>query len=246
MCVRCVGLIHANHGQNIVDYISQELRSNQNEVSIIDGWREGGRVWVVKMVVVAVGFFWRWFAMAGVWGSDLLLWELQTKVSYVGLSLSVCLSVCVCLSLCLSVCLSVCLSLSLCSLMIHVDVASSFHVSFPFSRCLWFAQGQPLSGWCGCWWGCRHRHGSGDAGDKSRTSHHWHDRGILHLCLIGMQLCLCCTLGKFHVWINVNVNCKVFTATKILQQKFSQLWVKSVNRISKETRFGCVDGFVLF
>ena len=29
-----VGLIHANHGGNIIEYLSNELRNNQNEVSI--------------------------------------------------------------------------------------------------------------------------------------------------------------------------------------------------------------------
>ena len=29
-----IGLIHANHGGNIIEYLSNELRNNQNEVSI--------------------------------------------------------------------------------------------------------------------------------------------------------------------------------------------------------------------
>ena len=30
--LHCSGLIYANHGQNIIEYISKELRINQNEV----------------------------------------------------------------------------------------------------------------------------------------------------------------------------------------------------------------------
>ncbi len=40
-CVRVVccyvGLIHANHGSKVIDYLSQELRSNSSEVRIWGG-----------------------------------------------------------------------------------------------------------------------------------------------------------------------------------------------------------------
>ena len=32
------GLIHANHGLAIMDYLSQELRTNNNEVCSISSW----------------------------------------------------------------------------------------------------------------------------------------------------------------------------------------------------------------
>ena len=34
VCVFPVGLIHANHGQKIIEYLTKELRTNQNEVSV--------------------------------------------------------------------------------------------------------------------------------------------------------------------------------------------------------------------
>ena len=32
------GLIHANHGLTIMDYLSQELRTNNNEVCSVSNW----------------------------------------------------------------------------------------------------------------------------------------------------------------------------------------------------------------
>ena len=33
-----LGLIHANHGLAIMDYLSQELRTNNNEVCSVSNW----------------------------------------------------------------------------------------------------------------------------------------------------------------------------------------------------------------
>jgi len=35
----CAGLIHANHGEKVVEYLSQELRSNSSEVRIMGVWQ---------------------------------------------------------------------------------------------------------------------------------------------------------------------------------------------------------------
>ena len=44
VCVFLVGLIHANHGQKIIEYLTKELRTNQNEVSV--------RVWCNSICTV--------------------------------------------------------------------------------------------------------------------------------------------------------------------------------------------------
>ncbi len=34
VCYRVLGLIHSNHGEKVIDYLSQELRSNSSEVGV--------------------------------------------------------------------------------------------------------------------------------------------------------------------------------------------------------------------
>ena len=81
----CAGLIHANHGEKVVDYLSQELRSNSSEV--IQSWCEEGvaRLGRLHDCLVCGGcmFVCRLFATEAVWGWAWLPWELKMKVCQV-------------------------------------------------------------------------------------------------------------------------------------------------------------------
>ena len=36
------GLIHANHGSKVMDYLSQEIKASESEVGMVVPWHEGG------------------------------------------------------------------------------------------------------------------------------------------------------------------------------------------------------------
>ena len=36
------GLIHANHGLKVMDYLSQEIKASESEVGMVVPWHEGG------------------------------------------------------------------------------------------------------------------------------------------------------------------------------------------------------------
>ena len=54
VCVFPVGLIHANHGQKIIEYLTKELCTNQNEVSV---WWNSIHVCTVYTIFSFVGVF---------------------------------------------------------------------------------------------------------------------------------------------------------------------------------------------
>ena len=100
-----VGLIHANHGLAITDYISKELRNNSNEVCVYCCVLVDGCVCISYCLFTAFKTFAKLFYC--------IVDCMCTCICVCGCA-CVCVCVYVCACVCMCVCLSVCVCVSVC------------------------------------------------------------------------------------------------------------------------------------